>query len=215
MPGNDELGKLQSPWGNGHNMTETLRTRSEKSAFKDLLGAPRDYFLTAKRILEEDPAARSLPEVLICYPGLKAVFFHRFSHFLFSEKFFFLARLFSQWSRFFTGIEIHPGALIGKKVFMDHGNGIVIGETTEIGDESLIYHGVTLGGVSRQKVKRHPTLGKRVIIGAGATILGPVNIGDGAKIASGAVIIEDLGQGMTVSLAHTKTDISALNERAK
>jgi serine O-acetyltransferase len=169
-----------------------------------------DFKRTARFIAKTDPAAGSFAEIFICYPGLKAIFAHRISHWLYEHGLKLLARAISQWTRFFTGIEIHPGAKIGRCVFIDHGMGVVIGETTEIGDECIIYHGVTLGGVSRKRVKRHPTIGNRVVIGAGATILGPVCIGDGARIAAGAVIIENIPEGKTVPLSHTKTDVSQL-----
>lgn len=173
-----------------------------------MIAAIADYIQTARHILSKDPAAKSLIEALLCYPGLKAVFAHRMAHWLYAHKLYLLARVISQVSRFWTGIEIHPGAQLGRQVFIDHGSGTVIGETAVIGDGCLIYHGVTLGGVSRQRIKRHPTLGNNVIVGAGATILGPVAIGDGAKIAANAVIIENIPEGHTVPLSHTKTDVS-------
>ncbi len=175
-----------------------------------MLNALIDYIETARLILRTDPAAHSVLEVLLCYPGPKAVLAHRLSHWLYERKLYILARIHSQWTRLWTGIEIHPGAKIGRKVFIDHGAGVVIGETAEVGDECLIYHGVTLGGVSRKQIKRHPTVGRAVVLGAGATILGPVNIGDGARIAAGAVIIENIPEGHTVPLSNTKTDVSRL-----
>ena len=174
-----------------------------------MIAAIADYIRTARHILEKDPAAKSLAEALLCYPGPKAIFAHRMAHWLYARKQYFLARVISQTNRFWTGIEIHPGATIGRGVFIDHGSGTVIGETAIIGDGCLIYHGVTLGGVSRQRVKRHPTLGSGVVVGAGATILGPVNIGDGAKIAANAVIIENIPEGHTVPLSNTKTDVTS------
>lgn len=170
----------------------------------------KDLFETARLIRSQDPAAYSLFEVILCYPGLKAVFWHRLSHRLYQHRLYFLARIVSQQVRFFTGIEIHPGAHIGRRVFIDHGSGVVIGETTSIGDDCTIYHGVTLGGVSRKRIKRHPTIGKGVVLGARATILGPVVIGDGAKIASGAVIVENIPEGVTIPLSNTKTDVSQI-----
>ncbi|NLK34834.1 MAG: serine O-acetyltransferase [Gracilibacteraceae bacterium] len=140
-------------------------------------------------IFERDPTARSYLEVLLCYPGLHAVFCHRIAHRLYRRKLFFLARLISQVSRFFTGIEIHPGAVIGKRFFIDHGSGIVIGETTEIGDDVTLYQGATLGGTGKDKGKRHPTIGNNVTIGSGAKILGPITIGHNAKIGAGAVVV--------------------------
>ncbi|MGH8245462.1 MAG: serine O-acetyltransferase [Gammaproteobacteria bacterium] len=148
-------------------------------------------------IFDRDPAARSTWEVLTCYPGFHALTFHRLSNRLWSWGLKWLARWLSYWSRWFTGIEIHPGARIGKRVFIDHGMGIVVGETADIGDDCTLYQGVTLGGTSWQKGKRHPTLGKGVVVGAGAKILGPITIGDGAKVGSNAVVVKDIPQGAT------------------
>jgi len=142
-----------------------------------------------KTIFERDPAAKSYLEVVLCYPGLHAVICHRIAHYLYKKKLFLLARLISQISRFFTGIEIHPGAVIGKGLFIDHGSGIVIGETTEIGDNVTLYQGVTLGGTGKDKGKRHPTIQNNVTIGAGAKILGPITIGRNSKIGAGAVVV--------------------------
>lgn len=152
----------------------------------------------ARAIQARDPARPSLAEVILCYPGLHAVFFHRIAHWLYERKLRFLARLVSQLSRHLTGIEIHPGAKIGKNLFIDHGAGTVIGETAEIGDNVTIYHGVTLGGTGKDTGKRHPTVGNNVFIGAGAQILGPIRIGDGAKIGAGAVVVKDVAPGTTV-----------------
>ena len=132
-------------------------------------------------VFQRDPAARSVLEVLFCYPGFHAIVGHRFHHFLYRHKLYFLARLFSQINRFFTGIEIHPGDKIGRRFFIDHGMGVVIGETTEIGDDVTIYQGVTLGGTGKEKGKRHPTIGNNVMIGAGAKVLGSIKVGDNAK----------------------------------
>ena len=148
-------------------------------------------------VFERDPAARSRWEVLTCYPGLHALVWHRLTHRLWRWRRRWLARWLSHWSRWLTGIEIHPGATIGRRVFIDHGMGIVIGETSEIGDDCTLYHGVTLGGTSWNKGKRHPTLGRGVVIGAGAKILGPVLVGDGAKIGSNAVVVRDVPAGAT------------------
>jgi len=149
-------------------------------------------------VFDRDPAARSSWEVLTCYPGLHALTWHRWiAHPLWRWNFRWLARWLSNWSRWWTGIEIHPGATIGRRVFIDHGMGIVIGETAEIGDDCTLYHGVTLGGVKWERVKRHPTLGRKVVIGAGAKILGPVLVGDGAKIGSNAVVVRDVPAGAT------------------
>ena len=139
-----------------------------------------------------DPAARSKLEIFLLYPGVHAIIFHRVSHWLFRHKLFFLARLNSQIARHLTGIEIHPGAQIGRRFVIDHGMGIVIGETTEIGDDCLIYHGVTLGGTGKDHGKRHPTLGNNVMVSAGAKVLGPFKVGDGARIAANAVVLTEI-----------------------
>jgi serine O-acetyltransferase len=149
-------------------------------------------------VFDRDPAARSWWEVLTCYPGLHAVTWHRWvTHPLWRWNWRWLARWLSHWGRWLTGIEIHPGASIGRRVFIDHGMGVVIGETAEIGDDSTLYHGVTLGGVKWDRVKRHPTLGRKVVVGAGAKILGPILVGDGAKIGSNAVVVRDVPAGAT------------------
>ena len=149
-------------------------------------------------VFERDPAARSVWEVLTCYPGFHALQFHRFSHVLWRSGLKWLARLTSHMARFLTGVEIHPGATIGRRVFIDHGMGVVIGETAEIGDDCTLYHGVTLGGVSWNQGKRHPTLGKGVVVGAGAKILGPFVVGDGAKVGSNSVVVKAVPPGATV-----------------
>src|SRR6476469_8545876 len=149
-------------------------------------------------VFERDPAARTTWEVLTCYPGLHALFWHRMVvHRLWRANFRWLARWLAHWGRFLTGIEIHPGATIGRRVFIDHGMGVVIGETAEVGDDTTLYHGVTLGGTSWNKGKRHPTLGRGVVVGAGAKILGPIHVGDGAKIGSNAVVVKDVPAGAT------------------
>ena len=149
-------------------------------------------------ILERDPAARSAWEVLSCYPGLHALVMHRWAHACWTQGFRWLGRFISQLARFFTGIEIHPGAVVGRRVFIDHGMGVVIGETAEIGDGCTIYHGVTLGGTSLYKgAKRHPTLGRDVIVGAGAKVLGGFTVGDGAKVGSNAVVVKPVPAGAT------------------
>lgn len=150
-----------------------------------------------KRIMENDPAARSKVEVFLLYPSIHALIAYRISHYFYTKKLFFLARLISQLSRFFTGIEIHPGATIGKGLFIDHGMGVVIGETAEVGDDVTIYHGVTLGGTGKDKGKRHPTVGNRVTIGSGAKILGPINLGDDCKVGSNSVVLKDVPAGAT------------------
>ena len=149
-------------------------------------------------ILERDPAARSRLEILTCYPGLHALIFHRVAHRLWLSQLYWLGRLVSNLSRWLTGIEIHPGAVIGERVFFDHAMGVVIGETAEIGDGCTIYQGVTLGGTTLYKnVKRHPTLGKDVVVGAGAKVLGGFVVGDGAKIGSNAVVTKPVPSGAT------------------
>ena len=149
-------------------------------------------------VFERDPAARTTWEVLTCYPGLHALVWHRgVVHRLWRANFRWLARWLAHWGRFLTGIEIHPGATIGRRVFIDHGMGVVIGETAEVGDDTTLYHGVTLGGTSWNKGKRHPTLGRGVVIGAGAKILGPIQVGDGAKIGSNAVVVRNVPAGST------------------
>ncbi|WP_163192040.1 serine O-acetyltransferase EpsC [Clostridium thermarum] len=150
-----------------------------------------------KNIMKNDPAARSALEVLLLYPSIHVMIFYRIAHALYKRKLFFLGRLISQLARFLTGIEIHPGAKIGKGLFIDHGMGVVIGETTEIGDNVIIYHGVTLGGTGKDKGKRHPTVGDNVIIGAGAKILGPIKIGNSAKIGANTVVLTDVPANAT------------------
>jgi len=148
-------------------------------------------------VFERDPAARSTWEVITCYPGFHALLIHRLAHWLWRIKLRWLARFVSHLSRFLTGIEIHPGARVGRRVFIDHGMGVVIGETAELGDDCTLYHGVTLGGTSWNKGKRHPTLRQGVVIGAGAKVLGPVVVGEGAKIGSNAVVVKDVPAGAT------------------
>lgn len=148
-------------------------------------------------VFERDPAARSTWEVLTTYPGVHALLIHRLTHRLWNAGFKWLARFIAHLSRWLTGIEIHPAAVIGRRVFIDHGMGVVVGETAEIGDDCTLYHGVTLGGTTWKKGKRHPTLGKGVVIGAGAKVLGPIQIGDGAKIGSNAVVVKDVPAGAT------------------
>ena len=149
-------------------------------------------------VLERDPAARSVWEVLTCYPGVHALFFHRVSHWLWRHRLYWAARFLSHLTRWLTGIEIHPGATIGRRVFIDHGFGVVVGETAEVGDDCTIYQGVTLGGTSLYRgTKRHPTLGKGVVIGAGAKVLGGFTVGDGAKIGSNAVVVKPVPAGAT------------------
>ena len=144
-----------------------------------------------------DPAARSKLEIFLLYPGVHAVLFHRVSHWFYRHRLFFLARLNSQLARHLTGIEIHPGAHIGRRLVIDHGMGIVIGETAEIGDDCLIYHGVTLGGTGKDHGKRHPTIGNNVLISCGAKVLGPFKVGDGARIAANAVVLKEIPENAT------------------
>ncbi len=155
-------------------------------------------FDTAKAIQKRDPAAKSLIEVILLYPGYHAILFHRVAHLLYKAHLYFLARLISQISRTLTGIEIHPGAQIGKRLFIDHGMGVVIGETAVIGDDCLIYHQVTLGGMSAKDEKRHPTLGNNVMVGTGAKVLGNIHIGDNVKIGANCIVVKDVEAGKTI-----------------
>jgi serine O-acetyltransferase len=149
-------------------------------------------------VFKKDPAARSVVEVIFCYPGFHAIIMHRLSHYLWTHHLKFIARFISHINRFITGIEIHPGAKIGKRFFIDHGMGVVIGETAEIGNDVLMYHGVTLGGVSLKKEKRHPTVEDNVIIGAGAKILGPILIGANTKIGANSVVVREVPPNSSV-----------------
>ncbi len=153
---------------------------------------------SAKNIKEKDPACRSILYVILLYPGFHALIFHKLNRFLYNIKLYFLARLFSQLARFLTGIEIHPAAKIGKRLFIDHGMGIVIGETAVIGDDCTIYHGVTLGGTGKDTGKRHPTIKNYVIIGAGAKVLGPITIESNVKIGANAIVLTDIPKNSTV-----------------
>ncbi|MBQ7981305.1 MAG: serine O-acetyltransferase [Clostridia bacterium] len=148
-------------------------------------------------VKRRDPAARSTIEILLTYSGLHAIIMYRAAHWFHTRKMFVIARCISQFARFLTGIEIHPGAKIGKGFFIDHGSGVVIGETTEIGDNCLVYQGVTLGGTGKEKGKRHPTLGNNVMVGSGARVLGPFKVGDNAKIAANAVVLEEVPPNCT------------------
>ncbi|MFQ6110401.1 MAG: serine O-acetyltransferase [Nitrospinota bacterium] len=151
-----------------------------------------------RKVYESDPAAKNFLEVFFCYPGLHALWLHRIAHRLYRGRWFTLARLISHFNRWLTGIEVHPGAKIGRRVFIDHGMGIVIGETAEVGDDCLLYKGVVLGGTTLEKKKRHPTLGKEVVVGSNACILGAIEIGDGARIGSGSVVVKSVSPGATV-----------------
>lgn len=165
------------------------------------------------RVLENDPAARSKFEVFLLYPCIHALMSYRVANFFYRHKWFLIARIISQLARFFTGIEIHPGATIGKGLFIDHGMGVVIGETAEIGDDVMLYHGVTLGGTGKDKGKRHPTVRNNVVIGAGAKVLGPIEIGEGAKIGANSVVLRDVPKNATAvgtparNIVRTKSSI--------
>lgn len=154
-----------------------------------------EHIQTIKR---EDPAAKSSLEILLCYPGLHAVITHRLAHWLYGRGWYVPARVVSHISRLLTGIEIHPGAKIGQRLFIDHGFGVVIGETAEVGDDVLLYQGVTLGGTGGERGKRHPTIGNRVVIGAGAAVLGDIDLGPGVKVGAGSVVVHSVPAGATV-----------------
>ena len=151
-----------------------------------------------RSVFKRDPAARNVFEIITCYSGVQAVIIYRFTHLLWRYKLYWLARFISTFARWITGIEIHPGAVIGRRFFIDHGMGVVIGETAEIGDDCMMYHGVTLGGTSWDKVKRHPTLKNGVIIGAGAKILGPVTLGKNVRVGSNSVVVRSIDDNCTV-----------------
>ena len=151
-----------------------------------------------RSVFARDPAARNVFEVLTCYSGVQAVIFYRLTHFLWRYKLYWLARFISTFARWLTGIEIHPGAVIGRRFFIDHGMGVVIGETAIIGDDCMLYHGVTLGGTSWDKVKRHPTLKNGVVIGAGAKILGPITLGENVRVGSNSVVVRSIDDNETV-----------------
>ena len=158
----------------------------------------RDVREDIQTVLKKDPAARNGLEVLICYPGIWALIWHKPAHWLYKHDLKLLARVISQVTRFFTGIEIHPGAQIGRRCFIDHGMAVVIGETTEIGDDVTLYQGVTLGGTGKDSGKRHPTIGNRVIVSSGAKVLGPFKVGDDVKIGSGSIVLNEIPSGCTV-----------------
>lgn len=163
-----------------------------------MLKAIKELYLDAKNISKKDPASKNVLYVILLYPGFHALLLYRIAHFLNNLEFKFIARLISQLARFLTGIEIHPGAVIGKRLFIDHGMGIVIGETTTIGNNCTIYHGVTLGGTGKDKYKRHPDLGNNVIVGCGAKVLGPIKIGDNVKIGANSVVLKEVPENSTV-----------------
>jgi serine O-acetyltransferase len=170
-------------------------TAVDRSAVSTMLDTLRDDIRTA---MAKDPAASSCAEVVLTYPGLHAVWLYRLAHTLWTSDHAFAARLLSHLARFLTGIEIHPGATVGDRLFIDHGMGTVVGETSDIGDDVLMYHGVTLGGKSMQRKKRHPTLEDGVTIGADATLIGPVTVGENATVGAGAVVVDDVPPGTTV-----------------
>ncbi len=151
-----------------------------------------------RAILERDPAARNVLDVIFCYPGFHAILIHRLAHFLYKKRIVFFSRLLSYINRFITGVDVHPAAKIGNRVFIDHGLGVVIGESVEIGDNVIIYQGVTLGGTGKDTGKRHPTIGNNVIISSGAKVLGPLKVGDNCKIGAGAVLLNDIPPNCTV-----------------
>ncbi len=157
-----------------------------------------ELYEDAKNILKKDPACRSIFEAVLLYPGFLVLVFYRLANFLYKHKLYFLARLISQIGRFFTGIEIHPGAKIGRRLFIDHGMGIVIGETSTIGNDCIIYHDVTLGGTGKDKYKRHPDIGSNVMIGAGSKVLGPIKIGNNVKVGANSTILKDVPDNVTV-----------------
>ncbi len=158
----------------------------------------KELYEDAKNIKEKDPASRNILEIMILYPGFHILIFHKISHFLYIHKLLFLARLNSQIGRFFTGIEIHPGAKVGRRLFIDHGMGIVIGETATIGNDCTMYHNVTLGGTGKDKYKRHPDIGNNVMIGAGAKVLGPIKIGNNVKIGANSTVVKNIPENVTV-----------------
>ena len=163
-----------------------------------MLNGLKQLYEDAKNIMEKDPAAPNLLYVILLYPGFHILIYYRIAHLFYKHNFKFLARLISQIGRFFTGIEIHPGAKIGRRLFIDHGMGIVIGETSTIGNDCTIYHGVTLGGTGKDKLKRHPDLGNNVMVGCGAKILGPIKIGNNVKIGANAVVLKSQPDNVTI-----------------
>lgn len=163
-----------------------------------MLNAIKELYLDAKNISDKDPASKNVLYVILLYPGFHALLFYRIAHFFSNLKLKLIARFISQFARFLTGIEIHPGAKIGKRLFIDHGMGIVIGETTTIGDNCTIYHGVTLGGTGKDKYKRHPDLGNNVVVGCGAKVLGPIKIGNNVKIGANSVVLKEAPDNATV-----------------
>lgn len=158
----------------------------------------KELYEDAKNIKEKDPASKSILEVIILYPGFHILIFHKIAHFFYKHKLLFIARLISQLGRFFTGIEIHPGAQIGRRLFIDHGMGIVIGETATIGNDCTIYHQVTLGGTGKDKYKRHPDIGNNVMIGAGSKVIGPIKVGNNVKVGANSIVLKNIPDNVTV-----------------
>lgn len=186
----------------GYLETADKRRRDQEAEYRGSLGRVRRWrdllHEDIQTVYRKDPAARSTWEVLTCYPGLHAIWLHRLAHGLWERGYLLLARLVSHMGRFLTGIEIHPGARIGRRFFVDHGSGVVIGETAEVGDDVLMYQGAVLGGTSSERVKRHPTVGDGVVIGANATILGDITVSSGSKVGSGSVVVQSVPAGATV-----------------
>lgn len=206
----------------GDNMTtQTVSQPQLSRAPKGLTGMFERIRSDIRSVKQRDPASRGTLEILICYPGLHAIWIHRFSHWLWRHDFKTIARFSSQVARSLTGIEIHPGAMIGSEFFIDHGMGVVIGETAEIGHQVTLYHGVTLGGTSLEKGKRHPTIGDRVVIGAGAKVMGAIQVGDDSRIGANAVVVKSVpansvvvgvpGQNIARSKPHQPNDAPDLN----
>lgn len=163
-----------------------------------LIKLGKELYEEIKNITHKDPACKSMAEVILLYPGFHAILIYRVAHFFYQHEWYFLARFLSQWARHITGIEIHPGAQIGKRLLIDHGMGVVIGETAQIGNDCTIYHHVTLGGTGKSQGKRHPTIGNHVMIGCGAKVLGAISIGDGAKIGANSVVLQNVPPHATV-----------------
>ncbi len=158
----------------------------------------KEIYEDCKNIKDKDPAAKNILTVILLYPGIHAVIVHKLTHYLYTKELYFFSRLLSQIMRFLTGIEIHPGAVIGRRLFIDHGMGVVIGETAEIGDDCLIYHGSTLGGTGKDTGKRHPTIGNNCMIGSGSKLLGPITIGNNVKVGANAIVLENIEDNTTV-----------------
>ena len=175
-----------------------LRTTDPGAEKEPPIGVIRRMREDVQAVFERDPAARTVLEVTLAYPGLHAIWMYRAAHWLWEHRLYLLGRLLSELARWITGIEIHPGATIGRRLFIDHGMGVVIGETTEIGDDVLLYQGVTLGGTGNEKGKRHPTLGNHVVVGTGAKILGGIRIGDNVKVGAGSVVVHPVPDNSTV-----------------